>query len=286
MGGGAWSFNDYKAYSTSVGRTVNTRGFTTLAGLSTQAVFTNNTLNEALNPKGVIRECRDSDEHPNTIPIIIAADVTGSMGAAAKEVVSKLNVIITELYKKYKDIEICIMGIGDLAYDICPIQIGQFESDIRIAEQLDKICFEGGGGGNGFESYTAAWYYGLRHCDLDCWKRGKRGIIITTGDEPLNPYLPKNKLEKVSGDSLEADIETPELYKQVSEKYDIYHIAIDDKSTCYQWYKKDIEYSFEKILPKNHLKISTLDGLASKIVECINDAMSNNFINNEKGIAW
>lgn len=286
MGGGSWSFNDYKTYSTSVGRTVNTKGFVSLAGLSTQAVFTNNTLDEALNPKGVVRECRDSDEHPNTIPIIIAADVTGSMGQAAKEVVSKLNVIITELYKKYKDIQICVMGIGDLAYDNYPIQIGQFESDIRIAEQLDKICFEGGGGGNGYESYTAAWYYGLRHCDLDCWKRGKKGIIITTGDEPLNPYLPKSKLSKVSGDNLEADINTPELYKQVCNKYDVYHIAIDDKSTSYIWYKKYIEDSFGIFL-KDHFKVSTIDSLANKIVECIDDALGNSTtINNGEGIAW
>lgn len=83
-----------------------------------------------------------------------------------------------------------IMGIGDLAYDGCPIQVSQFESDIRIAEQLDKIYFEFGGGGNSFESYTAAWYFGSRHTKLDCLNRGKKGIIITMGDEQLNPYLP------------------------------------------------------------------------------------------------
>ena len=286
MGGGSWSFKDYTAYSSSLGRSVTKCGAEVLDGLSTQDVFVNKKLDEVLDPRGVMRECRDSDEHPNTIPILIGADVTGSMGQAAKEVVSKLNVIITELYKKYKDIQICVMGIGDLAYDNYPIQIGQFESDIRIAEQLDKICFEGGGGGNGYESYTAAWYYGLRHCDLDCWKRGKKGIIITTGDEPLNPYLPKSKLSKVSGDNLEADINTPELYKQVCNKYDVYHIAIDDKSTSYSWYKKYIEDSFGIFL-KDHFKVSTLDSLANKIVECIDDALGNSTtINNGEGIAW
>ena len=65
------------------------------------------------------------------------------------------------------------MGIGDLAYDYAPIQASQFESDIRIAEQLDKIYFEGGGGGNNFESYTAAWYFGVHNCKLDCWNRGE-----------------------------------------------------------------------------------------------------------------
>lgn len=104
-------------------------------------------LNAALDPKNVIRECRDSDEHPNTIPVILALDVTGSMGDAAVAVAKKLNVIMTRLFENIKDVEFMIMGIGDLAYDSTPIQASQFESDIRIAEQLDKLYFEYGGGG-------------------------------------------------------------------------------------------------------------------------------------------
>lgn len=49
----------------------------------------------------------------------------------------------------------------------------------ELPEQLDKVYFEYGGGGNGFESYSAAWYFGTHHTKLDCWNRGKRGIIIT-----------------------------------------------------------------------------------------------------------
>lgn len=99
------------------------------------------------------------------------------------------------------------MGIGDLSYDRFPIQASQFESDIRIAEQLEKVYFEFGGGGNFYESYTAAWYFGARHTKLDCWNRGKKGIIITIGDERLNPYLPRTAyycgLSNATGDSLE-----------------------------------------------------------------------------------
>ena len=286
MGGGSWNASTFRTYTTSVkNMTMSSSGAVVLDGLSYQDNFKNVSIDPLLNPKNVMRECRDSEEHPSTIPVIIAVDVTGSMTTAGMEVASKIGIIVQSLFDKYDDIQICCMGIGDLAYDDAPIQIGQFESDIRIAEQLDKIYFERGGGGNGFESYTAAWYYGLRHCDLDCWKRGKKGIIITTGDEPLNPYLPKNQLSYVSGDGIEADIETDRLYEEASQKFDIYHIAVDDIATSYVWYKKGIQSSFGRILPEGHLLESTMDGLAASIVKCIDDALSNSK-NDKDGISW
>ena len=286
MGGGSWNASAFTTYTTSVkNMTMSSSGTVVLDGLSYQDNFKNVSIDPLLNPKNVMRECRDSEEHPNTIPVIIAVDVTGSMTTAGMEVASKIGVIVQNLFDKYDDVQICCMGIGDLAYDDAPIQIGQFESDIRIAEQLDKIYFERGGGGNGFESYTAAWYYGLRHCDLDCWKRGKKGIIITTGDEPLNPYLPKNQLSDVSGDGVEANIETDKLYKEASQKFDIYHIAVDDRATAYRYYENSIKSSFGKILPEGHLLESTMDGLATSIIKCIDDVLSNSK-NNKDGISW
>ena len=165
------------------------------------------------------------------------------------------------------------MGIGDLAYDDAPIQASQFESDVRIAEQLDKIYMEHGGGGNGYESYTAAWYFGLRHTKLDAYdKQGRKGIIITMGDEPLNPYLPKGPLSQVTGDPLEADIETDALYVEASEKFNIFHIAIDDSSSSYSYYKNDIKKSFEPVLGKG-LKISTINDLPKMIEKCIAESI-------------
>lgn len=222
-------------------------------------------------------------------------DVTGSMGGAAVEVAKKLNVVMTKLYKEVSDVEFLIMGIGDLAYDSCPIQASQFESDIRIAEQLDKIYFEGHGGGNGFESYTAAWYFGLYHTKLDCWKRGNKGIIITMGDEALNPYLPMNGkrcgLIASTGDNLESDVETKDLYDNVIKKFDVYHLAVDDPQSAYDRYADDIKDSFGKYLDDKHLKVVSLDNIVQTIVDIIKDAQSNTDsienVNSENGmISW
>lgn len=274
MGGGAWTRDAFATYSTSVGRMVDSSG-TIVGNYSAQEMFKQRKIAPELDPMGVIRECCDSEEHPNTKPVILALDVTGSMGGASVKVAKKLNVIMTELYEKVKDVEFLIMGIGDLAYDIAPIQASQFESDIRIAEQLDKIYFEGGGGGNSYESYAAAWYFGLRHCKLDCWSRGKKGIIITIGDEPLNPYLPKNALSDVTGYKLQGDVETDDLYKQVIAKYEVYHLAVNDAETSYRWNEREIKNTFGKYLDDNHLKVVNMDNLANTIVGIVVDSEEN-----------
>ena len=295
MGGGSWTTSSYTSYTKTKGIKTSclADGTITLdSSYDAQDLYKARKLDEALDPKGVIRECVDSDEHPNTIPVILALDVTGSMGSALEEVSKKLNAIMTETYKKVKDVEFLVMGIGDLAYDNAPIQASQFESDIRIVEQLDKVYFERGGGGNQYESYTAAWYFAINQTKLDAWKRGKKGILITLGDEPLNPYLPKEALKRVTGnETLQGDVETKELYNEVIKKYDVYHFAINDSHTCYRYYRDDIKETWGKYLDNNHFKVVTLNELAAQIVSAIVES-SNSVIDetgaftSTDGISW
>jgi hypothetical protein len=240
-----------------------------------------------------MRECANSEEHPNTIPVILALDVTGSMGKACMETAQALGVIITNLYKKYKDIEFCVMGIGDLAYDRSPIQMSQFESDVRIAEALDKIYMEHGGGGNDYESYTAAWYMGLHRTKLDCFdKQGRKGIIITMGDETLNPYLPAARLNAAIDDSAQANIETKALFEQASKKFDIFHIGINETYT-YRSLEDEIKESFTAVLGQRY-KVSNINQLAQTIEQCITESIEGTGVEeksepqvNEKGeITW
>ena len=268
MGGGSFSVSSYASYSTSMGRSYDT---TTCR--STVQEFTTRELAEELDPKKFsIRECVNSEEHPNTIPVILALDVTGSMGQSCKECAEALGVIMSNLYEKHKDIEFCIMGIGDLAYDEAPVQMSQFESDVRIAEAIDKLWMEHGGGGNSFESYTAAWYMGLKRTKLDAFdKQGRKGIIITMGDEELNPYLPVRQLNHYTASSEQKDIETRELYNEASEKFDIFHIAVDDRYNCYSHNKSGIERTFGQLLG-NRLKTSTVNDLAKTIENCIDES--------------
>lgn len=270
MGGGSWTKDDFTKYSTSMHRTVTSDGSLDLSGLSAQQVYVQRGLDTMLNPLNVMRECRDSEEHPNTIPVILALDVTGSMGHTAVEVASKLNTIMTELYKSVKDIELMIMGIGDFAYDQAPLQVSQFESDIRIAEQLDKIYFEGGGGPNLFESYTAAWKFAVTQTDLDCWKRGKRGIIITMGDEQINPYIPEEQYRNVTGVKCDK-IDTDDLFEETKDKYDVYHLIVNHyDDTCHSnVYIESVYNSWKQVISDSKVSIVKVDDIKDKIVEII-----------------
>ena len=279
MGSGSWTTESYINYATSRGLSFDAS--TSRASLdSVQDYFGSKTIASELDPHDIMRECVETEEHPNTIPVILALDVTGSMGSAATETASALNVIMQDIMSKVNDVEFCVMGIGDLAYDRCPIQISQFESDIRIAEHLDKVFFEFGGGGNSYESYTAAWYMGARHTNLDCWKRGKKGIIITMGDENLNPYLPKEALERATGDNLQDDVETNALYDEVKEKYDVYHIFVEHGRG---YYKDSAEKSFTAVIPKENYRCCSVNAIAETIADIVTRKEN---ITSEDGISW
>lgn len=274
MGGGSWTSSAYDSR-------LKSRGIASadsIMSMDTNQYYESRNLAPVLNPKNVTRECCDSDEHPNTIPVILALDVTGSMGAAAKACAAKLNEIMTSLYEKVNDIQFMTMAIGDFSYDRAPLQVSQYESDIRILEQMDQIYFEGGGGGNSFESYTAAWYFALKHTKLDCHNRGKKGIIITLGDEPLNPYLPRGAVENIIGDKLQGDVDTRDLYREVIEKFDVYHISVDDSDSSYRYHQIDADATWKRVIGENY-KVSTLQKLAKTISDIIvNSAAEYEFV--------
>ena len=290
MGSGTWTTAAYSAYNTSTGKSYD--AFTNRVVKQT---FRQRMLDPELDPRMFsIRECVNTAEHPDTVPVILALDVTGSMGNSCKETAEALGVIMTSLYEKHKDIEFCVMGIGDLAYDSAPIQMSQFESDVRIAEALDKIFIEHGGGGNAYESYTAAWWMALNRTSLDrITKQGKKGIIITMGDEPLNPYLPKDRLNAAVNGNAQDDINTEDLYEKVTEKFDVFHIAVDDDGNCYRDYQNRIRDTFGKILGQRFV-VSTIDNLAATITDCIDSAIEEstgtgtqaNAVNENGEIIW
>lgn len=262
MGSGTFTTDAFKDYSTKVGKV-----YSMSTGRVSGQVFKETRINQRLMPKNVMRECVDTEEHPNSIPIILGLDVTGSMGDACHETAEALGVIMRDLLQEYSnskyDLEFCMMGIGDVECDGAPIQMGQFESDVRFAEDLDAIYMEHGGGGNDYESYSAAWYMAAHHTKLDAITKGRRGIIITMGDEPLNPILPARQLREFVGDNVQSNIYTKDLYEEVSKNFDVYHINIEHGYHC-----RDNSPLWKDIIGQNYIE-SDVAGLKNAIVDCI-----------------
>lgn len=272
MGGGSYSLNSFAEYSKSVGKL-----YCADTGRVSNQIWHSTSMKDTMNPFNKIRECCNTEEHPNTVPVILALDVTGSMGNACKETAEALGAIMDKLYKKFKDIEICVMGVGDFECDCSPLQVSQFESDVRVAKQLDEIWMEHRGGGNDYESYTAPWFYGLYRTKLDAFdKQGRKGVIITMGDEPLNPDLPINRISEYFGSPEGAaqigSLETNQLYKDASKKFDIFHIAVDDPGDSYHRNKSGIERTFKPVLGER-FKVSTINGLSGTIIDCIEESI-------------
>lgn len=180
---------------------------------------------------GVFREARDNEDSPFSTPVIIGFDVTSSMGWLAEELALRaLNRAIMYLYE-HKPIscpQVMCCAIGDSRSDRNPLQVTQFESDIRIIRQLTGLYLEGGGGGNGGESYHLAWYFAAHRTRTDCWeKRCKKGHLITIGDDRCHSVLTKNEILRVFGDRPEYDLSDRELLAAAEKKYHVYHICID-----------------------------------------------------------
>lgn len=204
-----------------------------------------------LNIKKKNRECRDSRDHPETTPIFVAFDVTRSRGDDTKVIYAKLPMFIGQaIMRNYvSHPTICFGAIGDASVangipcDKAPIQVGQFESDNRLDENLAKIWLEEGGGGTGQESYELMAYFAARHTILDANTRGKKGYLFFLGDEGFYPKVSRDQVKKWIGDNLPEDIDSKQIFAELQQKYHVFLIFPQKK---WSERKADIDAEMEK----------------------------------------
>jgi len=226
-------------------------------------------------PHGVMRESRDSDEHPDSTPIIIALDVTGSMGHIPQYMITTgLGILFNEILNRLpvKDPQILVMAIGDAACDRYPVQVGQFESDIRVHDWLSKMYLEAGGGGNGIESYELAYWFALKHTSCDAMiKRGKRGYIFTIGDECPAARLNPSQVTNVFGDSeAPPNLSFADLISEVRTAWIPYHITCADSGTAqYLMAHNDLKAKWADTMGENALYLEDHTALSELVVSLL-----------------
>lgn len=219
----------------------------------------NRSFSGEMNIKGKIRESRDSEEHPNSFPIAIFLDVTGSMGDIPRQLITSG---FPELMKKIMDAgvehaQVCFGAVGDHEWDSAPIQVGQFETSDELQEKwLSSVYIEEGGGSNYGESYALPWYVAARHMITDSnEKRSKKGVLITVGDEPYLKTIPKKVIEQLFG-SAQADVTAAEAFAEASKNWDIYHINVKD----YSGKREEVQKAWKQLLSNHFVNTQTSDG--------------------------
>jgi hypothetical protein len=261
MGSGTFDAGAYRAFSSST------------LGKSTDEIYTARTIHKDLDPKGVkIRESRDSKDNPQSTPLIVGIDVTGSMGMIADVIARQgLGTFFTEIleHKPITDPHLMFMAIGDANCDSAPLQVSQFEADNRIVDQLTNIFIEHGGGGNSFESYNMPWYFSARHTEHDSIiKRGKRGYLFTIGDEEAPNTLTRDQIAEFIGDRLEREMDSAEMLAEAQRMYDVFHIVIAEGDHA-RGHMAQVMSSWTSLLGQHVVKLADHKKLAETIVGII-----------------
>lgn len=228
MGYGSYSYEAHRALTSA------------RSGASAQEVFAQRGIHPSMNPYGVkARESRDSDEHPTSLSIIFALDVSGSMGTIPRQLATQELPGFMKLLTQCNvdSPQVLFMAFTDHEYDGRPLQVGQFETTAELMDQWLTRCSLAGGGqaappyatppGQAFESYDLAFHFAARHTAIDCWeKRKKKGYLFVTGDEPPYPGLRADVVKHVIGTDVE-DMPFAKVIEEVKQRYEPFFLVPD-----------------------------------------------------------
>jgi len=262
MGSGSLNSSTFRSYATSY------------AGKTTEEVFTSRKIDSLLNPYGVkVRESRDSTDNPESNAIILALDVTGSMGIIADNLARKGLGTVCDEFLKRKPVpnpHFMFNAIGDARHDEAPLQVSQFEADDRMIQQLVKIYVEGGGGGNDSESYDFAWYFAGTHTSIDCWeKRQRKGYLFTIGDESTPHGLTKEHIKTVLGEDIESDLSAKQCLALAEKMYHVFHIIIAEGHYPQQKGVDTVRKAWVNLLGQRAVVLSDHTKLAELVISLI-----------------
>lgn len=261
MGGGFYNLDNSQMRATSYGN------------LSQHEIFETSVKPEMVSKNIALREARDSEDHPESLPIIIGLDVTGSMGYIPEELVKgALHNLMGQIMEcGIKHPQLNFLGIGDHKCDREPLQVGQFESsDDLLDKWLTGIWLEGGGGGNGGESYHLAWAFAGYKTSIDSFeKRQQKGFLFTIGDDAVHRTLSIESQTRVFGDgNFRAETATS-LLEKAKELYNVYHIHIGSRG----WSADTVIGDWKELLGENLIVIEDHQEIHKTIANKVAEVM-------------
>ena len=207
-------------------------------------VYNSSHVLDSMNPSKtkLPREACDSPGCPDSRAVAIIYDTTASMDAILMNLVQKqmkkIAVDLPEAVSYHP--QILFGGVNDIRgwhKSDYPLQIGQFEAGFNeMIDQLTSIYIEGGGSGNGSESYIIAHYFAARYTRLESLeKRGKKGFLFIVGDDGPTPDLTSAEIVHTFG---KADPEflgtltSADVLAMAEEKFNVYQIVVHGDAYC------------------------------------------------------
>lgn len=219
MGSGRWSPNTYKARATQRQAT-GRDAFHYSSGARS--------VHPTLDPHGLeVRESRDSDEHPDSNAIMVGLDVSGSMGLVVRGIHAALpkllNLLLEREYVPHPQIMFSAFSNGSCSE--VAVQVGQFESDNRMDENLENMIIGGrlAGGCDVRESAELMLYLAARHTSIDCWERRQRkGYLFLITDEMAYEHVKANEIKRIFGSGPDKDIPLQDIVAEAQQKYHLF----------------------------------------------------------------
>jgi len=152
-----------------------------------QLALSHGSFHSELDPRGRTISC-DSGT-----PIVVALDVTGSMGDWSKIIYDKMPMFFGQMimHEYCSDPVIAFAGVGDAVCDKAPLQVTDFARGVAIENGLKKLWLEAGGGGACYgeqESYDlAVAFFASSAVSIP---EGQKGFFFITGDEGVYNPVP------------------------------------------------------------------------------------------------
>lgn len=261
MGNGRWDAADWQGYASA-----HTQG------KSTAQIFTSRDIKDAYDPTKIARrESRNGPDNPRATPIILASDVTGSMGMIATTLMQDgLNTLVKEIYdrKPVTDPHVLVAAVGDAKCDRAPLQVTQFEADIRLADQVRDLWVEGNGGGNGGETYSSAHLFAALKTETDAAADGRKGYLFTIGDEPNHDGLTRSEIKRTLGLEVERDLSATECLAMAERHWHVFHILLVNEGVC-RHSRAAVMTGWKNLMPERTIPLEDVKALAETVVSLI-----------------
>ncbi len=152
-------------------------------------------------------------------PVIFGIDGTGSMQTWPFEFFDRAPLIYQTLSQYRDDVEIAFSVIGDAYCDDFPLQVTHFDKGVDLDDKLKALHGEGRGGPGIRESYELWAYFMNEHSETP---NAVNPFLFVLGDERFYDAVNPAQVKKYTGDVLQGEMDSINVWKQLGQKYDIW----------------------------------------------------------------